>query len=648
MEEVRWCDVCTERNAVIWCIDCTCYLCEPCDAAHSHFKSTKNHHILTVEEMRYREAEFITAKMQDYCSEHVDEVVKFYCTTCAKAVCRECNIVTHDGHALIPLADEARVQRQVLRSHKMLTESKIEDLATAVQQANAYKDSVLSNKQLTIVDIQLQAEKMKKSIDEYSTQLITSITERCIMEENITMEYTTTLQKMAENIKSTVDFAGKVLSCGTSYDVVTMATRVREELTNLHQEPIPSMNQKLSKINFQEAEFDQDVLKKQFGSVAMVTEVDLTDLEMKSEKSYSSVSASKCSESTSASNFGIDNAKIRPKLLQTLTLNSTSEREDFVMFGMFNCVTTPDEGYLVADELTSRASLYSSTGELIYDLGRSSEVKVQRVWDVAVLSESCLVVSDADDGDIKVYDTEGQFINSIGKGLLSEPHGVTTNEKSHIIVTNLDRCTFSREDRWQKNALFIFTSQGSLLQTICGTTTMPLFKNPGHVTTNIKGNIIVSDPGDDSIKAFSENGQFLWRYSFEGYPAETFGNPAGLCTDSSGYTIAADRNLDRIVLLDQEGRFLQVLLSKVDGITLPSSVHLTNHGILVVGQEGGTLKLFCYDPDDQNSFFDETDDDDIYDDKISSCDKKTYNTENSLTMSDPRTDPTLPYIPIGY
>ncbi|XP_072043508.1 uncharacterized protein [Amphiura filiformis] len=85
----KLCDNCEEpeKTAAVYCLDCKHYLCQSCHNIHEAWKGNKSHTVLTGADMLSRK----TSGKEQYCTEHDNVEQKFYCETCDKPICKDCN-----------------------------------------------------------------------------------------------------------------------------------------------------------------------------------------------------------------------------------------------------------------------------------------------------------------------------------------------------------------------------------------------------------------------------------------------------------------------------------------------------------------------------------------------------------------------------
>ena len=97
-EEVK-CDECHgEDLVVVFCPDCTLFLCHVCNEHHKRSIKSRGHSIIPLTELRSKKDVAIQPKPKAMmCREHDIELL-FYCETCGQLVCMYCTVKDHNGH----------------------------------------------------------------------------------------------------------------------------------------------------------------------------------------------------------------------------------------------------------------------------------------------------------------------------------------------------------------------------------------------------------------------------------------------------------------------------------------------------------------------------------------------------------------------
>ena len=121
-------------SAVSRCSNCCVYMCKFCVTAHKRIIATKDHKILSLEEVRRLGTKI--PRKPAMCSKHSGETLKLFCKTCQSIICRDCTIVDHRNHKYNFVAEVAAEERTILQGVLQETKSKeraVEEGLKAVQ-----------------------------------------------------------------------------------------------------------------------------------------------------------------------------------------------------------------------------------------------------------------------------------------------------------------------------------------------------------------------------------------------------------------------------------------------------------------------------------------------------------------------------------
>jgi len=104
-----------ENDAAYYCLDCEIYFCEMCSKPHQKSKATKNHQLISVEEMKNQNQINIISKSnsQLYCQTHQNEEIKLFCDDCKEPICSLC-VDKHRAHTISSLSSIMENEKQSL------------------------------------------------------------------------------------------------------------------------------------------------------------------------------------------------------------------------------------------------------------------------------------------------------------------------------------------------------------------------------------------------------------------------------------------------------------------------------------------------------------------------------------------------------
>ena len=197
------------------------------------------------------------------------------------------------------------------------------------------------------------------------------------------------------------------------------------------------------------------------------------------------------------------------------------------------------------------------------------------------------------------FDPEGKVVTKFGSRMFSWPHGLHVDRDGNLWVTEAGERGPGRGARPGEKPLghqvFKFSPQGKVLMTL-GEAGVPghdsaHFTNPSDVVTNSNGEIFVVDghnpDGNNRIVKFSKDGTFIKAFGGTGTGPGQLSRPHAIAMDADGRLFVADRGNQRIVIFDQEGKFL----SRWTQFGMPSDIAIDRNGrIYVADSESDTTE----------------------------------------------------------
>jgi tripartite motif-containing protein 71 len=177
-----------------------------------------------------------------------------------------------------------------------------------------------------------------------------------------------------------------------------------------------------------------------------------------------------------------------------------------------------------------------------------------------------LLVADNQNHRVLAMDTGGRLLRtirtdaSVGRGQFSHPYGVTigpsgrvfvADNMNHRVVRFSTAPNYPYKGRWGAYG----TGPGRLAY-------------PRAISSDARGNVYVTNTGNDRIEVFDRGGGFLRSFGSSGRAPGQFNTPMGLAVDAAGYRAVADSVNGRIVLLAPDGAVAAVWGSPNPGPTI--------------------------------------------------------------------------------
>jgi len=218
--------------------------------------------------------------------------------------------------------------------------------------------------------------------------------------------------------------------------------------------------------------------------------------------------------------------------------------------------------------------------KLCYELVEQDyHMKLTNVSGVAIDSQDQAVICCRAETPIIVFDEDGKYVRSFGKGMMKNAHGICVDTSDNIYVVDSGR-----------HVVFKFSSDGELLMTL-GTLDVPSdtgaingdfktikhgagpFNQPGKAAVRkSNGHIYVTDGyGNARVHHFDSDGSLICSWGEPGYEHGEFHIPHGISLDDdTGEVYICDRENERIQIFDENGKFLR----SWDGLFRPCDVSI--------------------------------------------------------------------------
>ena len=156
------CNQCDEgAPASRWCLVCSdAELCEKCYESHCRLKMFRAHRVVLLKDFIRSPSVVLNCSPQlDYCEEHTDRTLDFYCKSCYKFVCPEC--ACHTMSASISMSNACRTQQ----THTVETaDSVCETERIKLKELNKELQLTLNKVNLTVQDSKSAGQRFYKAI----------------------------------------------------------------------------------------------------------------------------------------------------------------------------------------------------------------------------------------------------------------------------------------------------------------------------------------------------------------------------------------------------------------------------------------------------------------------------------------------------
>ena len=219
-------------SAVLRCTNCSVFMCEFCVTAHKRINATKGHQMLSLAEVQKLGSKALVKPA--FCEKHTGETLKLFCETCEKTICRDCTIVEHREHEYEFVVDVAERERKIVQAVLQETKAKdgtVEEGLKAVQTMESLvetKIAEVSKEVYVFFDEQMKAlQYLRANLQhEVRTQGQVKLKELGCQKEMLALSLA--------QLRSSVDFAERVLADGDGVELLSMKQHLIQRLAQLN------------------------------------------------------------------------------------------------------------------------------------------------------------------------------------------------------------------------------------------------------------------------------------------------------------------------------------------------------------------------------------------------------------------------------
>ncbi|XP_005112056.2 uncharacterized protein LOC101851691 [Aplysia californica] len=549
-KEGKSCDICHRREitqpADNWCMDCSDAVCENCTKVHLCGRTTADHVIISLTELRRLNPENVLKRGSAHnCPQHSQEVVSFYCLDCRLPVCVQCFSISHRKcENCLPLPEAMKSREEEVAEVMVKIRGFGSDVTAngGEEQYESGADVLEDSVKKAEETIRSLAEEMRQRIERSEEELLERLHSVSLQLQDKVGDFRNTPGSRSDDLK-TLSAAGDrmeaLLKYGSDVEVLDVFHVIKDAVSRLEG---TSTSASSSSTNLTDDEvrlkvnFDPDESARQF---------------CRTFEKLGEIRVEDCNTDDGLSAWGV----------------AVTARDDII----------------VVDCRSKRVQKFSNTGDLLDHIQISEEPRdVGSCGDssdevaITILKKQIFLVTV---GGVKTMglkrkiQTPKQY-----DGISSSPQG------EQFLVSCLE-----------ENCVDVISFQGEVIKTFAADRTVmpPIFDNPRYVVCTKDGNYVISDVTKSVVTCLRKDGSVVFSYSPTG--SHEIKKAQGVCCDRLGNLFVADYANCRVHLITSDGTFQRLVLGRESGVRRPVALAMSHKNKLVLVQSDGMVKIFSYD-----------------------------------------------------
>ena len=635
------CGNCEKKSSeTSYCFHCCIFYCQECVTGHNIMRSNKDHRVLALKDFQDKDYEDVL-KRPVFCAKqrHEKEELKYFCKNCEMAVCQTCVTLSHSGHALEHIEEEAERQKIEMKSMietqrrnlqaKMDAVCKLDkDYAGLIQQCEKVKREVQRTVDNLIANIEAKKQTIFAAVEDQTKKSLASLTTQ-----------KTEIENQIEVIKSSLDEADKVLTRSSNPEVVQVKKSLETILEEVNQTTKPTErdfkglpilvfvgNQKMLEIVSAEEIGTLKLLQQTEASQSVAEGKGLEEGTIGGEAQFvlttKNAEGRQCYNKHDHVTVEISDEQDR-ECVTEVRINDNKDGSYKISYspkdqGKYIMTVKVNGKHICKSPFSLQMKFFQVRPVLSFGKHGSSVGIFRSPWGVAVNTRDEIAVTDRFNHRVQFFNNDGKYLRSFsGRGTkageFDYPTGVGFHKNGNIFVADAGNKRiqiFSGEDEYlgeigsleplglsadsdgniivvdaSKKLIKIFSPDGKFLMKIGG---QGSFTSPVHCV-QCDRYLVVSDNKEHCIKVLDRNGNFQYKFGKEGRGDGEFYYPSCLSVNKSGQLMVCDPGNNRIQVFELDGKFVGKFGTKGSHsgeLNFPYSAAVLSNGRIVVCDQG--------------------------------------------------------------
>ena len=594
------CGNCEDDKATGYCRDCGDFLCDDCQAAHRKTKFTKNHHLLTLKELKTQAASLVPPKKDaPRCPKHTNKKLKIYCETCKELICNDCTIRLHRDHNYDLLADVFPRHKEELVSSLKPVKQKLHTVQQALKVFDTKVKEINVQRATLEAHIHKEIDQVHQLLDQRRAQLVGEL-------DMLTQQKLKSLAAQRDQVEITqvkltscLEYAEGGLQTGTESEVLAMKAPVLKRIEQISAEFDPDTIQPETEADLRlttknKPYLPQDCLeflaigdKNSFSLENSHTTGDrlrgATTGEQKTVVFHAITRRNKDYEGKLNLKAELEHIKSKDRVQREVVKQQNGQHKINyrpVKRGKHELHLTvngnPVRGSPFPIAITPSAQSLNKPVRVVRGLDRPKGTTINSKGQMIVVegNGTCVSVLTPEGEKIRTFGTAGK-----GNGQLVNAYGVTVDKDDNIYVADYS------DNRIQK-----FNSEGEFVAAVGGRGSHQLqFNYPmGIVYNHRDNNLYVADQCNNRIQVLTTDFKFVRSFGTRGSGNGQFQNPLNIAFDDANNLYVIDQSNHRVQVLTIEGQFLRTFSQKADGQKLnhPWAIAIDSSNTVYVSEDG--------------------------------------------------------------
>ncbi|XP_072048119.1 E3 ubiquitin-protein ligase TRIM45-like [Amphiura filiformis] len=235
----------SDNQAVGRCVECNDFLCKKCVDIHKSVRVLKQHHVLTLEELRTGKLTMHTTLPEQECPKHMCEVLHFYCETCDEPMCRACTVLDH------PVPDHKQIDLKSTAEERI---DKLQELFKQVELVPKAIDTASGEDEQTAKELEANVEKAirlyKETAKKSESEFMQKMKEMKAKRIKEIEAHRDGLQFQKARLCTSLEMTQQITQNGSEHDVATLYSSLSSTMQHMSKLNPKAVRKSMGKVEF--------------------------------------------------------------------------------------------------------------------------------------------------------------------------------------------------------------------------------------------------------------------------------------------------------------------------------------------------------------------------------------------------------------
>ena len=214
------------------CNECGIFLCQYCTEFHKKSRSTRQHRIYTMEELKSSiGAQNVAEKVR--CSKHKEEVIKLFCKTCQTTICRDCTIVDHRTHEYDFVEKVAVEEKKYLKSKLNKVKQRKDRVLQGLVNLDNFNKRLNERHASTAAEINLHFDELANAVEFRRKELLEKASTLTMAKQKQIATQSEVLGVALASCESSIEFTEQAFKNGNDTQILSMEKYILQSLDQL-------------------------------------------------------------------------------------------------------------------------------------------------------------------------------------------------------------------------------------------------------------------------------------------------------------------------------------------------------------------------------------------------------------------------------